>query len=707
MSEIKVDLKLNSGSFHAGINQVQSSLSRLRTVLADGTIAIYGLHQAFSAVAGTLSKAADMQTLETSFSVLTGSMSKAQDTLAKLTRFAATTPFELPELATAGQQLLAFGFGADEVVRVVNTLGDVASGSGQKIGDLAYLFGTARVQGRLFMQDINQYTNRGVPVIEELAKVLGVAESEVRALVTAGKVGFPELNQAFQNMTAEGGRFSGMMEAQSATWNGMLSNLQDSIDTALRAFGQPIIDGLTPALEGMIEGTDRLSNAAGMMGGMVANAAGGVRQLMSVATSLAPVLLALAVRGTAVEMAISRMGAAMLRPMAASFAGAMNRILVSLFEIQRAMINTEGAAGKFRLSLNLLATGGRTAFAALGTAAKSAGAAIMSAFGPVGWIIMGVTAAIQGLISMMSRAKAEAEAIQSLENDRMDIIGEFQQRAQNMKSEEERKQLLEEFRKRARQFNAQLAAGGTKNDEAMMSKFAEDAARLENVIQRIGLKPGAEPVGSRMEEAKAIEEASKESERALEDMLKRREQAAKDLAKWQESEELAAAEKKEEQRKILMSRSGFDDVSAIDARIKELARLLSTGNASTSAAEISEMQRLQGILSRVRSIDRDLAREARDKDQKTAEEKNRADQKTLNNLKKQHEDATNPNNLPRLSGWADSARRLGLGGRGGDNSHDIAKIQAQRQAQGNDLLKQIRDLLKKNPKLVSEEAVFG
>ena len=158
-----------------------------------------------------------------------GDADKAGALLKDLSKFAAETPFEFPEIANAGKSLLAFGFTADTIKDNLRRLGDVASSLNIPLGDLTEIYGKARTQGRLFSEDINQLTGRGIPIIAELAKQFNVAESEVKNMVEKGKVGFPELQKAMEAMTNEGGKFAGGMANQSQTLNGLLSTAKDNL----------------------------------------------------------------------------------------------------------------------------------------------------------------------------------------------------------------------------------------------------------------------------------------------------------------------------------------------------------------------------------------------------------------------------------------------------------------------------------------------
>lgn len=133
------------------------------------------------------------------------------------------------EISTAARQLLAFGGSADTVVDELRMLGDIAAGTGQPLGELSELYGKAKVQGRLFGEDINQLTGRGIPVIGALAKEFKVSESKVKGLVEQGKIGFPELQRALASMTGDGGKFSGMMAEMSQTTAGKFSTFVDNV----------------------------------------------------------------------------------------------------------------------------------------------------------------------------------------------------------------------------------------------------------------------------------------------------------------------------------------------------------------------------------------------------------------------------------------------------------------------------------------------
>lgn len=227
-------------------------IGRARTAItgfAGGITGLVGKIAPLAAgIAGTaaafkgLSDAADFEQTEIAFTTLLGSADAAKKVIGDVAQFAAETPFEMPQLAGAARSLAAFGTSADDIVPTLRRIGDISSGIGAPIDEIAELYGKAQVQGRLFGEDINQLTGRGIPIIGELAKQFDVSEAKVKGLVSAGKVGFPELQKAFENMTNEGGKFAGLMAAQSQSLSGLWSTLKDNMSLVFRDLAQIAID---------------------------------------------------------------------------------------------------------------------------------------------------------------------------------------------------------------------------------------------------------------------------------------------------------------------------------------------------------------------------------------------------------------------------------------------------------------------------------
>lgn len=196
------------------------------------------------------------QQLEIAFSTMLKSKEKADKLMSELVDIAAKTPFDLQGVASSAKQMIAYGSSAENVGDELVMLGNVATGVGSQLSEIAYLYGTLRTQGRAYAVDIRQFAGRGIPIYEELAKVLGVTKDEVSGLVKEGKVGFKEVEQAFKNMTSESGIYYNLMQEQSKSLTGQLSNLGDALDTMLNEIGkdtQGIASAGISGLKGLIE----------------------------------------------------------------------------------------------------------------------------------------------------------------------------------------------------------------------------------------------------------------------------------------------------------------------------------------------------------------------------------------------------------------------------------------------------------------------
>lgn len=194
----------------------------------------------------------EFQQLEVAFTTLLQSKEKADALMSQMVELAAKTPFDLQGVASGARQLLAYGFAAEDVTDVLTRLGNVAAGLGLNLQDLTWLYGTTAVQGRLYTRDVMQFQSRGIDLAGELATQLGKTRAEISQMVTEGKIGFPEVQKAIENMTNEGGKFYNLMQEQSKTITGLISNLGDAIDMMFNDIGKSQEGVITSVLQGTI-----------------------------------------------------------------------------------------------------------------------------------------------------------------------------------------------------------------------------------------------------------------------------------------------------------------------------------------------------------------------------------------------------------------------------------------------------------------------
>lgn len=190
------------------------------------------------------------QQLEIAFETMLGSTDKATTLMQQMVDTAAKTPFDLMGVAEGAKQLMAYGVSADKVNDTLVRLGNIASGLSIPLNDIVYLYGTTMVQGRLYAQDVGQFTGRGIPLVKELAEKYGVTADKINEMVSAGKIGFPEVEEVLNKMTNAGGQFYNLMEKQSASLTGQIANLEDAWDTVLNDFGKAGEDIFSAGISG-------------------------------------------------------------------------------------------------------------------------------------------------------------------------------------------------------------------------------------------------------------------------------------------------------------------------------------------------------------------------------------------------------------------------------------------------------------------------
>jgi len=250
VQQILRQTKQDFESFNTHVQNQFTQTTGVVNTLAKGVAAFLTVDYATQFVSQLVKVRGEFEQLEIAFTTMLGSKEKADSLMQEIVTFAATTPFGLQSTSEATKMLLAYGESADTALDTMRKLGDIASGVGIPLKDIAYLYGTTMTQGRLYTQDLNQFLGRGIPMMDELAKILGVSKNEVKGLVEAGKVGFPEVQKVIDNLTASGSMFGGLMEAQSKSVAGQIEQLKDAVDVMFNEIGKDSQGFVTSVISG-------------------------------------------------------------------------------------------------------------------------------------------------------------------------------------------------------------------------------------------------------------------------------------------------------------------------------------------------------------------------------------------------------------------------------------------------------------------------
>ena len=246
-----------------GASSIMQRLGGDAKMLATGLIGGLGFEQLASRIFNTRS---EFQQLEISFNTMLGSEQKAGALMNQLIDTAAKTPFDMGSITNGAKQLLAYGTAANEVNGILTKLGDISAGLSVPLGDLVYLYGTTMAQGRMYTMDLRQFMGRGIPMAESLGKIMGKSTQEVQDAVSKGKVGADLVKKAIENMTAEGGKFGGLMEKQSQTLQGRWSNIEDSVEQMFNEMGKKTEGIYGKGLEGIGDLVDNWETVVKVIG---------------------------------------------------------------------------------------------------------------------------------------------------------------------------------------------------------------------------------------------------------------------------------------------------------------------------------------------------------------------------------------------------------------------------------------------------------
>lgn len=399
---------------------------------------IQGFREAYNVFATVFAKpiqlTVEAENAKATFATFLGSAEKAEHLLNQLRQLSTKTPLEFTGIRDTALQLMQFGISAQEVIPTIRMLGDVAGGNQQRMQQLALVFGQVAANGRLTGQDLMQMVNAGFNPLQVMAEKTGKSISELKSEMEQGKISFADVKQVFVDVTSEGGKFYQLMEKQSETLGGQLSNLSDSITSLQTAAGETISIGLSPLLSHF----SQLANTINQLPAPLKGAIGTVGYLTT-----ALVLLRVTGIGSAIKELMFMRPA--LLTMAASTGVAT------------------GAVGGLTISFRAAATAAKSFFASLG---------------PIGWAILGITAIIEiynAVASSMEDANQKAgESTDQLNEKFKDFSND-----KILNHLKETKKLIEQNDQKIKE----LEASYNKINSQSSSSSAESRQQLRELVQ--------------------------------------------------------------------------------------------------------------------------------------------------------------------------------------------------------------------------------
>ncbi|AZB23588.1 hypothetical protein EG339_02610 [Chryseobacterium bernardetii] len=211
----------------------------------------------------------EFQKTEIAFSTMLGNADQAKQLMGQMVDLAAKTPFSLQDVSAGAKQLLAFQVPASEVVDTLTRMGNIAAGLGVPLERINLIYGQVKAKNKLMGQELLQFTEAGIPMLAELAKKFNKNESEISDMVSAGKIGFKDVQDVLFKMTNEGGMFFELMEKQSASLSGQVANLGDAWDQMLNKIGEGSEGILYKGIEGLTFLVDNYQKVLDIIEGLV------------------------------------------------------------------------------------------------------------------------------------------------------------------------------------------------------------------------------------------------------------------------------------------------------------------------------------------------------------------------------------------------------------------------------------------------------
>jgi tape measure domain-containing protein len=257
-----VKLVISDKEFDQGLKRAENNLKRFGDRLNSlGTRLTVGFSVPMAlAGVGAVKLAADLEQTKIAFEVMTGSAEKAGKMVENLQKMAAKTPYETGDLLDSAKTLMLFGVEAEKVQGMLQMLGDVASGSSEKLRALTLAFAQVQSTGRLTGQDLLQMVNAGFNPLQIISEKTGKSMADLKDAMSDGAISADMVTNAFKIATSEGGRFFGMMDKQSQTTLGKFSTFMDNAKLALTKLGEALLPFANKLIDALIPLTERLKD---------------------------------------------------------------------------------------------------------------------------------------------------------------------------------------------------------------------------------------------------------------------------------------------------------------------------------------------------------------------------------------------------------------------------------------------------------------
>lgn len=254
VSQYRGEMQVLRQSTSNAVGEIRNTFA----AIAGFSIAGYGVKEL---VGNVIRLGAEMQQTKTAFEVMLGSASAAERVIGELNHFADVTPFDNDEVIKSGRLLMNAGVATGQLAEKLTTLGNIAAGAQVPLLDMVAIYSKAANKGKVQAEELNQLSERGVPVMQALSATLGRTTQEILEMGAKGQLSFALLDEALASLSAEGGRYFGLMDKQSQNLAGRWSVVTAAIRNTGIAIGEEAIPALSAALEEFAAALDEMSQS--------------------------------------------------------------------------------------------------------------------------------------------------------------------------------------------------------------------------------------------------------------------------------------------------------------------------------------------------------------------------------------------------------------------------------------------------------------
>jgi hypothetical protein len=256
-------------------NTTMSSQSRIAGELKNQIANVYSIYTLERFVRGLYTIGGEFQKQRIALTSILGDSMKAETIFNRIKDLAVVSPFQFKELASYTKQLSAYSIPYEELYDTTKRLADISAGVGVDMGRIILAYGQVRSAAFLRGQELRQFTEAGIPLVDELAKrftkLTGVVTSagDVFDKISRKEVSFGMVKDVLWDLTNEGGKFYNMQEALAESLAGKWSNLQDAWDVMMADIAESNSGVLSDSLELLTDLMNHWEAVAAILGSLV------------------------------------------------------------------------------------------------------------------------------------------------------------------------------------------------------------------------------------------------------------------------------------------------------------------------------------------------------------------------------------------------------------------------------------------------------